>query len=139
MADASKIDGNADDTASLPLDTPGMVSVADEGEESDEIDGGIVTATETDGGPPLDGAVFPFDHAKQKADTARNIAYALVAILGVSVLLHYFLISFTALPAESPLRLEAYKAAFNAWLPVASGLVSAAVTYYFTRDRDDKK
>ena len=67
------------------------------------------------------------------------LGLALVAILGVSVLLHYFLISFTALPAESPLRLEAYKAAFNAWLPVASGLVSAAVTYYFTRDRDDKK
>lgn len=116
-----------------------MGIVAGEGEESDEIEGGTVTATETDGGPPLDGSVFPFDHAKQKADTARTIAYALVSILGASVLLHYLVISFTALPAESPLRLEAYKAAFNAWLPVASGLVSAAVTYYFTRDRDDKK
>ncbi len=82
---------------------------------------------------------YPFNPLKQKADTARNIAYALVAILGASVLLHYLVISFTALPAESPLRLEAYKAAFNAWLPVASGLVSAAVTYYFTRDRDDRK
>jgi len=91
-------------------------------------------------GPSPDGAVFPFDHTKQKADTARNIAYALVAILGVSVLLHYAVISFTHLPADKiDQRLEAYKAAFNAWLPVASGLVSAAVTYYFTRDRDDKK
>ena len=83
--------------------------------------------------------MFPFDHAKQKADTARNIAYALVVILGASVFLHYLVISVTPLPAESALRLEAYKAAFNAWFPVASGLVSAAVTYYFTRDRDDKK
>ena len=82
---------------------------------------------------------YPFNPLKQKADTARNIAYALVAILGTSVLLHYLVISLTPLPEKSELRLKAYEAAFNAWLPVASGLVSAAVTYYFTRDRDDKK
>ena len=73
------------------------------------------------------------------ASPSGNIAYALVVILGASVFLHYLVISVTPLPAESALRLEAYKAAFNAWLPVASGLVSAAVTYYFTRDRDGKQ
>lgn len=101
--------------------------------------GGGGGTTESDGGPPLDRSVFPFDHAKQKADTARRIAYALVSILGASILLHYVAVFLTSFQCDSAPRLEAYKAAFNAWLPVASGLVSAAVTYYFTRDRDDKK
>ena len=135
MADAPKTQGNAEGA----VDSPSKVVVADRGDEPDEIEGGEVGVTGTDGDPALDGTVFPFDPAKQKADTARNIAYALVAILGVSVLLHYLVISLTSLPPQSELRLEAYKSAFNAWLPVASGLVSAAVTYYFTRDRDDKK
>ena len=123
------------------VETPKTADGGDDLLFADAISAEVVKAV--DSGAYLSTGVvtgeFPFNHAKQKADTARNIAYALVAILGASVLLHYLVISFTALPAESPLRLEAYKAAFNAWLPVASGLVSAAVTYYFTRDRDDKK
>lgn len=134
MADASRSQGNPDGSA------PDGVVAEGAGEGPDAIEqGGILHATDDDGGPSPDGPVFPFDREKQKADTARNIAYALVVILGASVFLHYLVISVTPLPAESALRLEAYKAAFNAWLPVASGLVSAAVTYYFTRDRDDKK
>ena len=128
MADASR----------APAESPGRLEDATT-VETIEADIDEAAVLESVGPPTVDSTIFPFDHAKQKADTARNIAYALVVILGASVFLHYVVISLTPLPAESALRLEAYKAAFNAWLPVASGLVSAAVTYYFTRDRDDKK
>lgn len=127
--------GNASPTPAESVSPPGEPAAV----EVIEADIPEDTMSEAVDPPPPDNPTFPFDPAKQKADTARKIAYALVSILGGSILLHYVAVFFTSYQCDSALRLEAYKAAFNAWLPVASGLVSAAVTYYLTRDRDDKK
>lgn len=75
-----------------------------------------------------------FHQEKHRAETARRLAYLLVWIMGVTVGIHYLATGILvglglADATESLARI------FNIWLPVISGLVSAAATYYFTRDR----
>jgi len=65
------------------------------------------------------------------------LAYLLVGILGLSLLLHYVCV-LCLYHTDETARLDALKAAFNAWLPVIAGLTSAAATYYFTRERQDR-
>lgn len=84
-----------------------------------------------------------FDPDKHKAYTAKALAITLLAILGSTILLHYgSLLYISHINASDEVarkaRIEPFIAAFNSWLPVISGLVSAACTYYFTRDRDSK-
>ena len=81
---------------------------------------------------------FAHHPKKHRDDTARRIAYVLVGVLAASIPLHYVVIWASTSAADATLRLEAYKAAFNALLPVVSGLVSAAATYYFTRESEDR-
>ena len=84
------------------------------------------------------GFVRPLDEyfveEKHRADTARRLAYALVAILGGTILLHYV----SVLSLEIKGRTEAVEELsriFNVWLPVIASLVSSAVTYYFTKEK----
>jgi hypothetical protein len=75
-----------------------------------------------------------FEAAKHRAETAKSLATWLVLILGVSVALHYVLTAALAFGGKE----EATKnlnTIFNAWLPAISSLVSAAATYYFTREK----
>jgi hypothetical protein len=75
-----------------------------------------------------------FHEAKHRAETARSLAFWLVLILGGSVALHYVLTVVLVLGGKE----EATKnlnSIFNAWLPAISSLVSAAATYYFTREK----
>lgn len=75
-----------------------------------------------------------FEEAKHRAETAKSLARYLVLILGISVGLHYILVVILAFGGKE----EATKnlnAIFNAWLPAISSLVSAAATYYFTREK----
>ena len=75
-----------------------------------------------------------FEEAKHRAETAKSLAQWLVIILGLSLGLHYILIVVLAFGGKE----EATKnlnAIFNAWLPAISSLVSAAATYYFTREK----
>jgi hypothetical protein len=75
-----------------------------------------------------------FHEAKHRAETARSLAFWLVLILGASVGLHYVLTVVLVLGGKE----EATKnlnSIFNAWLPAISSLVSAAATYYFTREK----
>lgn len=75
-----------------------------------------------------------FHEAKHRAETARSLAFWLVIILGVSVGVHY--VGTVALVLGG--KEEATKnlnSIFNAWLPAISSLVSAAATYYFTREK----
>lgn len=77
---------------------------------------------------------IPFEEARHRAETAKSLAKYLVVILGLSVGLHYILIVVLAFGGKE----EATKnlnAIFNAWLPAISSLVSAAATYYFTREK----
>jgi hypothetical protein len=75
-----------------------------------------------------------FQEAKHRAETAKSLATWLVIILGSSVALHYLLTAILALGGKEE-AIKNLNSIFNAWLPAISSLVSAAATYYFTRDK----
>jgi hypothetical protein len=75
-----------------------------------------------------------FHEPKHRAETARRLAYLLVWILGVSVSIHYIATILLVLLGKSDAT-ESLAKIFNVWLPVISSLVSAATTYYFTREK----
>ena len=84
------------------------------------------------------GFVRPLDdyfvEEKHRADTSRRLAYALVCILGGTVLVHYITVLVLVLKGKSE-AIQSVAQIFNVWLPVIASLVSAAVTYYFTREK----
>ena len=69
---------------------------------------------------------------KHRAETAKSLAFWLVGLLAGGLLLHYV---FICILTGKEAGLEALDNTFNAWLPVISSLLSAAATYYFTRER----
>ena len=75
-----------------------------------------------------------FVEQKHRADTARRLAYALVCILGGTVLLHYMTVLTLIFKGKGE-AIESLSRIFNVWLPVIASLVSGAVTYYFTREK----
>ena len=79
--------------------------------------------------------VEPFHEAKHRADTSRKLAYMLVIFLGISWLLHYAGMLFCEWYGKHDAA-ENLSKAFSSWLPIISGLVGGAVTYYFTRESD---
>jgi hypothetical protein len=102
------------------------------GERTDE--------TQPDDRPPIDaGEVgeirdLAFHEAKHRAETAKSLAIWLVFILGGSVLLHYVMTVALAFGGKEE-AIKNLNTIFNAWLPAISSLVSAAATYYFTREK----
>lgn len=90
--------------------------------------------------PPLEGGEvrdfeeLSFHEAKHRAETARSLATWLVFLLGGSLALHYLLTAVLAFGGKET-ALEHLSSIFNAWLPAITGLVGAATTYYFTRER----
>jgi hypothetical protein len=75
-----------------------------------------------------------FEEAKHRAETAKSLAIWLVSLLGASVALHYILVAALAFGGKEE-AIKNLNAIFNSWLPAISSLVSAAATYYFTRDK----
>jgi hypothetical protein len=90
--------------------------------------------------PPIDaGIVRPLDdiafhEAKHKAETASSLAKWLLVILGVSLAVHYLLTVVLAFGGKEE-AIKNLNSIFNAWLPAVSSLVSAAATYYFTKEK----
>jgi hypothetical protein len=82
------------------------------------------------------GTVGPLDQLayedKYRAETATWLAKVLVGIFGASVGLHYVLTAVLVYCGKQD-SINGLNDIFNAWLPVISGLVSAATTYYFTK------
>jgi hypothetical protein len=74
-----------------------------------------------------------FHEVKHRADTARKLAYVLVAMLGVSWILHYIAMAICEWHGNHDAA-ENLSKDFSSWLPIISGLVGGAVTYYFTRE-----
>jgi hypothetical protein len=91
--------------------------------ESELIEGGIVQSM-------VDVEIVPKRHREA---TARMIAISLVGILAGSALLHF--IAILVLAHDQANAMEETDKFFNAWLPVISGLVGSATTYYFTKDK----
>ena len=87
-----------------------------------EIDAGEISA-------------FPdLDTVRQRAETAKSLARWLVVVFAGSLVLHYFAV-WVLIHYDKEAGLQILSSAFNAWLPVISSLLSAAATYYFTRER----
>src|SRR5258708_34673989 len=92
------------------------------------------TATETRIGSDVveGGTVAPLEDypvsEKHRAYTARYLAYALVALLGLSIVLQYSLtiiLVFTGRTDATPIL----DTTFNVLMPLLSGLVGGAATY----------
>src|SRR6266478_3916337 len=69
-----------------------------------------------------------FVEEKHRADTARRLAYALVCILGGTVLIHYVTVLILIFKGKGD-AIDSLSRIFNVWLPVIASLVSGAVTY----------
>jgi hypothetical protein len=76
----------------------------------------------------------PFHEAEHRAETARSLARWLVVLLGTGLGVHYVLVSILAFSGREE-AIKNLSTIFNAWLPVISSLLSAAATYYFTREK----
>ncbi|MDP8981171.1 MAG: hypothetical protein M3O35_11325 [Acidobacteriota bacterium] len=78
----------------------------------------------------------PHDQVRATRDPSAQraiIARILISMMAIGLLIHYGAV----ILFEWNGRHEAIKSLdtiLNAWLPVLSGLVGAAVTYYFTRE-----
>ena len=107
--------------------------MADEGQErpgqpngqSDVIEGGDVRRADEE---------LPFHPLKHRAETASSLAHRFVHIFAAGLAVHYVAVA-TLSSFGLTEAADALGKAFNAWLPVLSGFVGSAATYYFTRDR----
>lgn len=89
-----------------------------------EIEGGFVDALEEP----------PFNEPKHRAVTAQRLAMLFAWILAGSLVVHYACFMVLALTAQKD-SLEPLGRIFNVWLPALTGIVSAAATYYFSKER----
>ncbi|HEX8163543.1 MAG TPA: hypothetical protein VF538_16860 [Pyrinomonadaceae bacterium] len=104
---------------------------------ADLVEGGTVSGMEIEGGSISEFELYPkieFHEAQHRADTARRLAYWLVIILGVSIVAHYFSTMLLEIYGKHD-AVESLGKIFNTWLPVLSGLVGGATTFYFTREK----
>jgi hypothetical protein len=102
-----------------PEDQPPRAS-----DSSEVIEGGTVERV----------ADLPFEERRHRAKTARTLAYLLVGILAATIALQYGLTSWLIYCGRSD-GVAALDKLFNAILPILSGLVGGAATYYFTKER----
>src|SRR5882762_3536088 len=93
--------------------------------EDDPIEGGTITDLAEE---------LPFHEAQHRADTARRLAYWLVVVLGATMLVHYSSVMFLEIEGKHE-AVESLSSIFHAFLPVISGLVGGATTFYFTREK----
>lgn len=77
---------------------------------------------------------YPLEEKRHRAATARVLAYVLVGILGATILVQYGLTAWLVIAGREN-GLAALDKQFNVLLPVLSGLVSGAVTFYFTKEK----
>lgn len=93
--------------------------------DEEPIEGGTITDLEEE---------LPFHEAKHRADTARRLAYWLVVVLGATMLVHYSSVMFLEINGKHE-AVESLSSIFHAFLPVISGLVGGATTFYFTQKK----
>jgi hypothetical protein len=67
------------------------------------------------------------------AEAARKLSGWLVIILAGGILLHYVCVM-TLILCNRAEGAKIMEDLFHSWLPVVSGLASAAATYYFTKE-----
>lgn len=72
---------------------------------------------------------------KHRAETARYLAYSLIALLAATIIGQYVL-TVVLVSLNNAGGIAVLEKLFSTLLPVLSGLVSSAVTYYFTREKN---
>lgn len=96
--------------------------------EGEEIAGGEIT-----------GGIQPEDVRneikRRRERTSSALSWTLVIIMAVTVIGHYATTA-AFLRAGDSASVEVLKGIYDGWLPVISGFVGAAVTYYLTHDRE---
>ena len=110
-------------------------------ELNDELSPESSETTEIDiEGGEISGEFNAYDNPieRHKATTARRIAYLLIGILGGSFVIHHVLVTVLAFNNKTA-AMEVLERSFNTWLPVISGLTGAAVAYFFTRERNERR
>lgn len=121
-----------------PTDTsPAPNSGSSQVTATDLIEGGTVANMDIEGGSISEFDLYPkieFHEAQHRADTARRLAYWLVIILGASIVVHYLSTMMLEIYGKHD-AVESLGKIFNTWLPVLSGLVGGATTFYFTREK----
>ena len=97
--------------------------------EIEELDGGFVRdLDEPDESAPR------FEERKHREKTASNLAFLLVTILVVTLVLHYIATLILSCYEQAE-TVQVLGEIFNKWLPVITGFVGGAVTYYFTKEK----
>lgn len=94
-----------------------------ESTDTELIDGGTIEPLEE----------LTFQEQKHRAETARRMAFLLVWIMAISVGLHFVTTAAFAAYGNTE-AIDGLGKIFNMWLPVISGFVSSAATYYFTKE-----
>lgn len=67
------------------------------------------------------------------ANASRRLAYALITILTLTFVAHYWTTFWFVREAKLPIT--ALSDLFDKWLPVITGFTGSAVTYFLTRER----
>jgi nitrate reductase NapE component len=75
-----------------------------------------------------------FEERKHRAATARVLAYCLLGLLAGTIAIQYGFTLWLILSGKQS-DVAALDKLFNALLPILSGLVGGAVTYYFTKEK----
>jgi len=119
---------NKDNAKDLKADQSKDLGCAQQGEtgEKELLDAGTVE--------DLNKRPLRVEKVTHRAQTASYLAFTLVAILVLTLLLHYLatLILSCYGQAES---VQVLGEVFDKWLPVITGFVGGAVTYYFTKEK----
>lgn len=77
---------------------------------------------------------IPHDPIAHKDETARKIAVYLFWAFALVIVAQYVLVALFSCKGNK-VDLDSIEKLFSAVLPVVSGFLGAAVTYYFTKDR----
>jgi hypothetical protein len=106
--------------------------------DEDEVNGGDVSGKDAvQAGAPVQSVTgkdvgVTTTPPKDPEPARQLLAYFLVGLLALTIVGHYIVLLILQWNGKSA---EPLANAFNTSLPVISGLVSAAVTYYFTREQ----
>lgn len=114
-----------DQTATNQRPPEGAGGGGDDVSNQEPLDGGSVSGADRE---------VPFQESKFHAETARKLSILLISILAVSVAVHYLLSALFSQWGNTQV-VATLAGIFDVWLPVISGFVGSAITYYYTRDK----
>lgn len=119
---------NKDNAKDLTADQSKDLGRAQQGETGVEelLDAGTVE--------DLNKSPVRVEKVTHRAKTASYLAFMLVAILVITLILHYIATLILSCYGQAE-TVKVVCEIFNKWLPVITGFVGGAVTYYFTKEK----